>query len=93
MGDVYMSCPKKKPRFFNQPPRPGWNLVLQLNFSSQHNRSYTKLIKPKTEQPFQSYGHPVAGIGYHPLAWARIDMDLNRRKGLIEESRQIELDW
>jgi hypothetical protein len=35
-------------------------------------------------------GHPVAGDGYQTLAWARIDMDLDRGEALIEE---IQTDW
>ncbi len=77
-------------RLYNQTSRPGWNLVLQLNFSSQHNNSYTKLIKPQDVQPFHSDGHPIATNGSQTLAWARIDMDLDRDEALIEE---IQTDW
>jgi hypothetical protein len=77
-------------RFHNQTSRPGWNLVLQLNFSSQHNNSYNHLIKPGDLHPFQSHGHPIAKDGHHTLAWARIDMDLDNNEALIEE---IQTDW
>ncbi len=36
----------------DQTSRPGTNLVLQLNFSSKHNRAYNKYIKPKNDHPF-----------------------------------------
>ena len=77
-------------RFCNQTSRPGWNLVLQLNFSSQHNRAYTRLLKPQVKQPFQCFSHPVAENDVHTLAWARLDMDLERGEALIEE---IQTDW
>jgi len=77
-------------RLYNQTSRSGWNLVLQLNFSSKHNSCYNQLIKPGDLQPFQSYGHPVAGDGHHTLAWARIDLDFANNEALIEE---IQNDW
>ena len=78
-------------RFYNQTSRPGWNLVLQLNFSSEHNSFYKKLIKPREFHPFHAYGHPIVNEeGSHTLAWARIDIDLQRDEALIEE---IQNDW
>lgn len=77
-------------RYYYQTSRPGWNLVLQLNFSAQHNSSYEKLIRPQAPQPFQTSSHPVARAGYLTLAWARIDLDLDRDEALIEE---IQTDW
>ncbi len=81
---------KRWSRFHNQTSRPGWNLVLQLNFSAQHNKSYNRLINPRDLHPFQSHGHPIATDGHHTLAWARIDMDLDKDEALIEE---IQTDW
>jgi hypothetical protein len=77
-------------RFYNQTSRPGWNLVLQLNFSGRHNSAYYRMLKPRKPHPFHSYSHPIAGKGEHTLAWARIDMDLNTDEALIEE---IQTDW
>jgi hypothetical protein len=78
-------------RFYKQTSRPGWNLVLQLNFSTQHNVSYTNLIKPQHLQPFESSCHPVSRKkGEYTLAWARIDMDMESDEALIEE---IQTDW
>ena len=37
----------KDARFYNQTSRPGWNLVLQMNFSNRHNRSYCRMLKPR----------------------------------------------
>jgi hypothetical protein len=77
-------------RFYNQTSRPGWNLVLHLNFSGAHNDDYYRLLKPREPHPFQCYAHPMAGDGYHTLAWARIDLDLDSGEALIEE---IQSDW
>lgn len=35
---------KSGARFYNQTSRPGWNLVLHLNFAARHNRSYYRLM-------------------------------------------------
>ncbi len=80
---------KGSSRFYNQTSRPGYNLVLQLNFSEQHNSTFRKLIKPVTNQPFMAYGHPVSQK-HHTLAWARIDLNLESNEALIEE---IQTDW
>ncbi len=77
-------------RFYNQTSRPGWNLVLQLNFTARHNHSYYRLLKPRDPQPFHCYSHPIARDGHHTLAWARIDLDLDTDEALIEE---IQTDW
>ncbi len=78
-------------RFYNQTSRPGWNLVLQLNFSARHNRTYNRLIKPQKSHPFERRYHPVScDSGMHTLAWARIDFDLDQGEALIEE---VQNDW
>ncbi len=82
-------------RWDYQVTRPGCNLVLQLNFSEQHNRAYQKLVKPEDEFIFNYSGHPVMEKGKramfrNTLAWARIDFDLERGEALIEE---IQSDW
>lgn len=82
-------------RWDYQVTRPGCNLVLQLNFSEQHNRAYQKLVKPEDEFIFNYAGHPVMEKGKrkmfrNTLAWARIDFDLERNEALIEE---IQSDW
>lgn len=77
-------------RFYNQTSRPGWNLVLQLNFSGRHNHAYYRLLNPSKPHPFHACGHPIAGDGEHTLAWARMDMDLGTDEALIEE---VQTDW
>jgi hypothetical protein len=74
--------------------RPGANLVLQLNFSHQHNRAFERLLKPEPGWDFNGWGHPVlrgdaAGRRY-TLAWARLDIDFDNGEALIEE---IQTDW
>ncbi len=74
---------------WNQTSRQGFNLVLQLNFSNQHNAAYRRLVDPGNERPFEFFGHPISKRG-HTLAWARLDIDLDRGEALIEE---IQNDW
>lgn len=75
---------------FSQTSRPGKNLVLQLNFSNEHNKQYHRLIKPKGNHPFEYGRHPIAQKGYHTLAWSRIDISNDYEYALIEE---IQNDW
>ena len=76
--------------YYHQTSRPGANLVLQLNFSSTHNRSYRALIRPGRRAPFQTSVHPIARRGFHTLAWARLDVDFDTGEALIEE---VQTDW
>ena len=80
----------KKDSSWYQTTRRGFNLVLQLNFSSKHDDPYKKLIDPEDERPFELGGHPVARDSHHTLAWSRIDIDLSTGEALIEE---IQNDW
>ncbi|MCG8634645.1 MAG: hypothetical protein MI863_12510, partial [Desulfobacterales bacterium] len=75
---------------YNQTSRPGMNLVLQLNFSGRHNRSYYKLISPESGHPFEYSGHPTSDGFARTLAWARIDIDFDNDEALIEE---VQNDW
>jgi len=80
---------------WTQTSRRGWNLVLQLNFSNQHNSQYRKLVKPVENQVLNASCHPVFrghGSSYfrETLAWARLDVDFDRDECLIEE---IQSDW
>ena len=74
---------------WRQTSRPGANLVVQLNFSNQHNQAYERLLRPADVHPFQGYGHPVAE-GERTLAWCRLDLDLRTSEALIEE---VQNDW
>ncbi len=74
-------------RFYRQTSRPGFNLVLQLNFNRQHDRQYGRL---GCEHSALNYcNHPVSP-DRNTLAWARIDLDWASNSALIEE---IQSDW
>lgn len=80
---------------WNQTSRPGDNLVLQLNFTSQHRRDYIRLVKPLSSSQYINWGHPVMRqkertFYRDTLAWARIDFDYSTDEALIEE---IQTDW
>lgn len=75
---------------YYQTTRRGINLVLQLNFSSKHNAPYYQLVHPEERHPFQFSLHPIARQGYHTLAWARLDVELDSGEALIEE---VQSDW
>lgn len=72
---------------YRQTSRPGLNLVLQLNFSGDHDQRYGKL--GCRQSLFNYYGHPVSQ-SRNTLAWARIDLDWASDCALIEE---IQSDW
>lgn len=82
-------------RYWSQTSRKGMNLVLQMNFSSAHDRMYRKLMQPKWDVLLNYYDHPVLKRGHRELfretlAWARIDLDFTTGEALIEE---IQSDW
>jgi len=72
---------------WQQTSRPGVNLVLQLNFSGEHERLYGPL--GDVDHLFTCYSHPVARQR-HTLAWSRIDIDWASGSALIEE---VQTDW
>ncbi|MCV6637991.1 hypothetical protein [Candidatus Albibeggiatoa sp. nov. NOAA] len=81
---------------YYQTSRTGYNLVLQLNFSNQHEQAYQRLVKPSYEAYFNCYAHPTMQDKKEEerfretLAWARIDLDFDSDEALIEE---IQSDW
>lgn len=75
---------------WDQTTRRGHNLVLQLNFSSEHDDQYRKLIGPENYHPFETTSHPIARGNLRTLAWSRMDIDLASGEALIEE---IQTDW
>ncbi len=77
-------------RGWNQTSRHGFNLVLQVNFSWQHDASVSKLRKYWEPKYWNSYGHPIRKKGRPTLSWARIDIDWESGEALIEE---IQSDW
>ena len=80
---------------YYQTSRPGYNLVLQLNFSNEHTQQYKRLVKPASYETLNYYSHPVLKkrdqvFFRDTLAWARIDLDFSADQALIEE---IQCDW
>lgn len=76
---------------WTQTSRPGYNLVLQLNFANEHNREYNKAVYQKLGwHPFYFSCHPARANKEFTLAWARIDLSENLEEALIEE---IQSDW
>lgn len=78
-----------------QMSRRGANLVLQLNFNQAHNRACRKLLGLcNAPDPFNYTGHPALDDARpdrrYTLAWARLDIDLDRGEALIEE---VQSDW
>lgn len=78
-----------------QTSRRGANLVLQLNFNSQHDRAFKRLVKPGKEPLMRARWHPVMQPGRRELfretlAWSRIDLDFACNEALIEE---VQSDW
>jgi hypothetical protein len=72
---------------WSQTSRPGSNLVLQLNFTGEHDQYMGELKVNK--DTFKYYDHPVHETK-SSVAWARIDFDLETGEALIEE---IQNDW
>ncbi|MCM8579165.1 hypothetical protein [Accumulibacter sp.] len=77
----------KRETCWKQTSRPGYNLVLQLNFCRRHDRLFQRL--GYTGDSFNYRGHPVSERR-NTLAWARIDLDWQTGTALIEE---IQSDW
>lgn len=73
---------------WEQVSRPGANLVLQLNFSNQHDEMYRKKVLDDFSE-FQYCGHPTS-TSRCTMAWARIDLDFSSNEALIEE---VQTDW
>ena len=76
-------------REWHQMSRAGWNLVLRLNFTSQHDREFRRRLRPELWWNAGRTLHPIDPDRF-TLAWTRIDVDLETREALIEE---IQSDW
>ncbi|KUJ84505.1 hypothetical protein AWR36_002185 [Microbulbifer flavimaris] len=78
----------RKSRYY-QTSRTGYNLVLQMNFSNQHDLCYRRYKIADDEGCFDSYEHPTSDTR-NTMAWSRIDLDLETDTALIEE---VQTDW
>ena len=74
----------------DQTSRKRSNLVLQLNFSNEHQRSYQRLLQPLAHAALNGGSHPVAKERRETLAWARLDVNFETNEVLIEE---VQSDW
>ncbi len=72
----------------SQTCRNGHNLVLQLNFTKDHDRLLNSVVK-KGSYPFSYFGHPISS-NRNTLAWSRLDFSEDLTEVLIEE---IQNDW
>lgn len=65
--------------------RRGVSLVLHMNHNNTQYQRLKRALPKDGSDPFLAYGHPEAGGGFPTIAWARMDIDLERREALIEE--------
>ncbi len=72
---------------WDQTSRPGSNLVLQLNFTNEHDQYMSQ--HSVDDDSFKYTGHPIHKTR-NSIAWARIDFDYLTGEVLIEE---IQNDW
>lgn len=73
-----------------QTTRPGFNLVVQLNFPPTHERAYRRYVAPRSGDPFVWHGHPVRTGDLLTMSWSRIDLEFAHGEALIEE---VQSDW
>ena len=75
---------------WQQTARTGFNLVVQLNFSRNHDRLYSKVMDSESGyNPFVCESHPINGVR-NTVAWARLDISEDLTEVLIEE---VQNDW
>lgn len=72
---------------WSQTSRPGANLVLQFNFTNEHDQWLGRL--KLNDDVFKCYAHPI-NVYRSSLAWSRLDIDFSTGEVLIEE---IQNDW
>lgn len=77
-------------RSWDQTTRQNGNLVIQLGFPSDHAALMGRYLKSGARKRFEWQGHPIRTEGCPTLAWARVDLDLERGEALIEE---VQTDW
>lgn len=75
---------------YAQVSRAGGSLVVQLGFPSDHAALMGRYLPEDARAKFEESFHPVRTAGRPTLAWARLDVDLDRGEALIEE---VQCDW
>ena len=73
----------------NQVSRPEKNLVLQVNFQSEHDLWFYRTLGKAGYNYLLADGHPV-NHRLCTLGWVRMDIDLDGNEVLIEE---VQSDW
>ncbi len=81
---------RHRSRSWLQTTRRGHNLVLQLNFTTQHDSDFRAWTGIDEEQAFNCWGHPISMRCDNTLAWSRLDIDMESGAVLVEE---IQTDW
>ena len=77
-------------RSYYQTSRSGVNLVLQINFDQEHDKTYQRVARPVSKTDLNFASHPVCKRGRTTMAWVRLDLDLATGQALIEE---VQNDW
>ena len=72
-------------RSYYQTSRSGVNLVLQVNFAREHDRTYQRMVRPVSKTDLNQSSHPICKRGRTTMAWVRLDIDLASGQALIEE--------
>ncbi|MEX0283135.1 MAG: hypothetical protein AB3N23_00840, partial [Paracoccaceae bacterium] len=75
---------------YAQISREGGSLVIQLGFPTDHAQLMGRYLPVDAREKFEEDYHPIRTEGRPTLAWARVDMDLERGEALIEE---VQCDW
>jgi hypothetical protein len=76
---------------WHQTSRPGFNLVLHLNFTARHDAELRRAFGRRVHFDLAPI-HPAARR-FNTLAWSRIDLCLDRGEALIEEVQSDWLKW
>ncbi len=88
--DEWGSISKRKGKTqWDQVSRPEKNLVLQVNFGSEHKLLFNKKLGENNRDAFERHLHPIHAEHY-TLGWIRLDINIEHNELLIEE---IQADW
>ena len=80
---------RKSKTDYNQVSRPQKNLVVQLNFGSEHDLVFYNQIGKEYRYEFANDSHPIHNK-LNTLGWVRLDVDFEHNEVLIEE---VQSDW
>ncbi|MGB0850815.1 MAG: hypothetical protein ACPGTP_06180 [Bacteroidia bacterium] len=89
LGEWGELAKRKSNRDFDQVSRPEKNLVLQVNFGSEHDTILFDKIGKENRNYFINYWHPI-NRRQSTMGWIRMDIDFQGNEILIEE---VQNDW